>query len=75
MDPREKIAWIEDSFDRTLSPGEIVHRYYLGSNQQAYLVRHHWRLGKLLFRAETSAEAVAICLSSGHFRRSARRAA
>ena len=69
MKPREKIAWIEDSFQEEPAPGEIVHRYYLGTNQQAYLVRHHWKDGKRLFQAETSAEAVEVCLSSGHFSR------
>ncbi len=75
MAPREKIAWIEDAFLDDLPAGEIVHRYYLGSNEQAYLVRHHWEQGKRLFRAETSAEAVVICASSAHFRRISRRAA
>lgn len=69
MKPREKIAWIEDSFHEPPATGEIVHRYYLGTNQQAYLVRHHWSEGKRLFQAETSAEAIKICLSSGHFTR------
>jgi hypothetical protein len=69
MAPREKIAWIEDAFSDPPAPGEIVHRYYLGTNRQAYVVRDHWETGKSLFEAETSAEAIAVCLSSGNYSR------
>lgn len=69
MAPREKIAWIEDAFSEPPPPGEIVHRYYLGTNQQAYLVRHHWEHGKQLYEAETSAQAIAVCLASGNYSR------
>jgi len=66
----QAIAWIEEAFVETPSHGQIIHRYYLDRERQAYLVRHHWRDGKTLYMAETSEEALRLCeLASGAFRR------
>jgi hypothetical protein len=68
----QKIAWIEDAFREAPGPGEIVHRYYVeAETKQAVLVRHHWDRGKRLYRARTNAEALQLCLASGHFGRGA----
>lgn len=75
--PAEKIAWMEEAFTTPPEPGQIIHRYYLDARRKAWLVRHHWGRGKLLFAARTSAEAKRLCeLESANFTRSgaARRA-
>ncbi|RMG14789.1 MAG: hypothetical protein D6731_09765 [Planctomycetota bacterium] len=68
-DPREAIAYLEDAFPEPLPSGRVVHRYYLGSNLDLYVVRHDPREGKRLYKAQTSAEAVEACLASGLYRR------
>lgn len=69
--PAEKIAWLEEAFTTEPEPGQIVHRYYLDGRRKAWLVRHHWAKGKLLFAARTSAEAKRLCeLESAGFTRS-----
>jgi hypothetical protein len=66
----EKIAWIEEAFPAPPPHSRIVHRYYMDSNRQAYLVRDHATEGKRLFLAETSEDAILACRSSGkHVRR------
>jgi hypothetical protein len=65
----QTVAWMEAAFQAPLRPGEIRHRYYLTRGRQVLLVRHHWRDGKRMFRAETSEEARRLCASSGAFRR------
>jgi hypothetical protein len=69
LDSPERIAWMELTFPDPPALGEIVHRYYLDEQKQAWLVRHHWAQGKQLFRAQTNAEALAYCRASGHFDR------
>ncbi|HZU95192.1 MAG TPA: hypothetical protein VFF73_00685 [Planctomycetota bacterium] len=54
----QKIAWIEQGFSEPLPEGEIVHRYYLDVTKQLFLVRHHWKDGKVLFAAETDEKAL-----------------
>lgn len=69
LDSPERIAWMELTFPDAPEAGEIVHRYYLDEQKQAWMVRHHWSHGKQLFRAQTNAEALAFCLASGNFDR------
>jgi hypothetical protein len=54
----QKIAWVEQAFSEPLPEGEIVHRYYLDVTKQLFLVRHHWKDGKVLFAAETDEKAL-----------------
>ncbi len=56
LDDRQRIAWLESAFTTPPTGGAAVHRYYLGSHLQAYLVRHD-ALGKRLFLAEAAAAA------------------
>ncbi|RMG13375.1 MAG: hypothetical protein D6731_12290 [Planctomycetota bacterium] len=69
LSPAQAVSWLEEAFAEPLRPGEIRHRYYLAADGRLLLVRHHWRKGKRLYRAETSAEAQRLCASSGPFRR------
>jgi len=73
----QKITWIEGDFQTPPPACEIVHRYYMTTDRQPYVVRHHWRDGKSLFRAETTASARETVRASGVFSRpqSLRRAA
>ncbi|MEZ6185902.1 MAG: hypothetical protein R3F62_12945 [Planctomycetota bacterium] len=71
----QKIAWIEGDFQTAPPASEIVHRYYMTTDRQPYLVRHHWRDGKTLFRAETTAAAREMVYASGVFSRPAQRKA
>src|SRR5262249_13010058 len=48
----QKIAWIEEAFSDPLPEGDIVHRYYLDVTKQLFLVRHHWKEGKVCYAAE-----------------------
>jgi hypothetical protein len=58
MTMRQKIAWIEEAFDKAPAEGMINHRYYLDVTKQVYLVRHHFSEGKALFLAETDEDAL-----------------
>ena len=69
LESPERIAWMELTFQDAPSAGEIVHRYYLDEQKQAWMVRHHWSEGKTLYRAETNDEALAYCLASGNIQR------
>lgn len=72
----QKIAWIEDAFRDPPAAGEIVHRYYMeAATKEVILVRHHWSRGKRLYRVRTNAEAIELCLASGHFGRTPARQA
>lgn len=61
----ERIAWIESAIPDALTPGEIVHRYYLDTGRRLWLVRHHWSRGKSLHKAHTSEEAKRLLVISG----------
>lgn len=67
----QKVAWIEEALPPPPPHSPIVHRYYLDGNKQAYLVRDHRGVGKRLYVARTSEEAVEPCLLStrAHARR------
>jgi hypothetical protein len=67
----QKIAWIEEAIPPPPPHSPIVHRYYLDGNKQAYLVRDHRGVGKRLYVARTSEQAVEPCLLStrAHARR------
>lgn len=54
----QKIAWVEEAFNDPLPEGDIVHRYYLDVTKQLFLVRHHWKEGKVLYAAETDEKAL-----------------
>lgn len=69
LDSPERIAWMELTFQEAPPAGEIVHRYYLDEQKQAWLVRHHWSEGKTLYQAETNEAALAYCLASGNIER------
>ncbi|MGE0712277.1 MAG: hypothetical protein AB7N76_32595 [Planctomycetota bacterium] len=58
LNMRQKIAWIEEAFDKAPADGQIHHRYYLDVTKQVYLVRHHHSEGKALFLAETDEDAL-----------------
>ncbi|MCA8924473.1 MAG: hypothetical protein KDD82_21865 [Planctomycetes bacterium] len=77
LSDEQKITWIEGDFQAPPAATEIVHRYYMTCDRQPYVVRHHWRDGKSLYRAETTAAARETVRASGVFSRPAsmRRAA
>jgi hypothetical protein len=60
----QKVAWIEEALPPPPPWSPIVHRYYLDARKQAYLVRDHRGVGKRLYSARTSDEAVEPCLLS-----------
>ena len=73
LTPLQKIAWIEAAVPPPPPSSPLVHRYYLDSHKQAYLVRERRGEGKRLFLAETSDEALEAILASGRFVRRFRR--
>jgi hypothetical protein len=60
----QKVAWIEEALPPPPPHSPVVHRYYLDSSRQAYLVRDHRGVGKRLYVARTSEEALEPCLAS-----------
>lgn len=73
MTPLQRIAWIEASVPPPPGNCPLVHRYYLDSHKQAYLVREQRGKEKRVFLAETSDEALEAILASGRFVRRFRR--
>ncbi len=59
--PIEWIAWLETAFPAP-PEGTILHRYYLDADLTVHLVRHHWREGKSLRRAQPTADAPGLWL-------------
>jgi hypothetical protein len=61
----QTVAWIEATLPPPPPLSPIVHRYYLDTHKQAYLVRDRRDAPKQLFLAETSDEALEAILASG----------